>query len=254
MVSSVSAQGDGAEGSVAEEPSVEEFSSEEPSAEEPSAEEPSAEEFSSEELSSEEQEARVRFNAGQMAYDSRRFEDALRDFRRAYQLSGREPLLYNIGLAADRLRRDAEALEAFRHFVAALPDHPRAPWVRERIEQLQPQEPAPDTPVQVADPGPNAGAWVLGGSGLVMSGVGATLLGFALADRNAIEGLTSPQPWPDLERRAETVTRRSGVGLALIGAGVAAALGALLWSLLVRTDAPVRASLGPGQLWLEAHF
>ncbi|MCX7807199.1 MAG: tetratricopeptide repeat protein, partial [Deltaproteobacteria bacterium] len=68
------------------------------------------------------QEARALFQAGQVAFEDGRFEDALQYFRRSYELSGRPALLYNIGLAADRLRRDEEALSAFERYLAEVPD------------------------------------------------------------------------------------------------------------------------------------
>ena len=52
------------------------------------------------------EEARAIFQAGRTAYDAARYEDALRHFQHAYRLSTRPELLYNVALAADRLRRD----------------------------------------------------------------------------------------------------------------------------------------------------
>lgn len=46
-------------------------------------------------------------------------------------------LLYNIGVAADRLRRDAVALEAFEQFLESVPDHPRRRDVLARVEVLR---------------------------------------------------------------------------------------------------------------------
>ncbi|MFK8001077.1 MAG: hypothetical protein AB8H86_15885 [Polyangiales bacterium] len=62
-------------------------------------------------------EAQSLFAAGQAAYDDTRYEDALRYFRLAAEVSPLPELQYNIGLSADRLRRDAEALEAFETFL-----------------------------------------------------------------------------------------------------------------------------------------
>ncbi|MDQ3032683.1 MAG: tetratricopeptide repeat protein [Myxococcota bacterium] len=82
-------------------------------------------------------EARSLFEAGRSAFEAGRFEAALARFREAYELSGRPTLLYNVGTAADRLRRDAEALEAFRAYVAALPDAPNRAEVESRIRVLE---------------------------------------------------------------------------------------------------------------------
>jgi tetratricopeptide (TPR) repeat protein len=56
---------------------------------------------------SHDEEARALFQAGRRAFADARYEDALDRFRSAYELSHRPELLYNIGHAADRLRRDA---------------------------------------------------------------------------------------------------------------------------------------------------
>ena len=86
---------------------------------------------------SRDEEARALFQAGLTAYESRRYEDALRHFRSAYEASRRPELLYNIGLAADRMRRDEEALEAFREYLRRVPDAERRAEVEERIDVLE---------------------------------------------------------------------------------------------------------------------
>lgn len=125
-------------------------------------------------------EARSLFEAGRTAFAAGRFESALARFREAYELSGRAALLYNIGTAADRLRRDAEALEAFRAYVAAEPDAENRAEVESRIAVLEraiaaaqpapavdaPPEPAPDavaTPA-LGDPGAEDDRAARGGS------------------------------------------------------------------------------------------
>lgn len=83
------------------------------------------------------EEARAIFQAGRIAYDQGRFQAALEHFERAYELSGRPELLYNIGTSADRLRMDERALEVFVAYLEALPNAPNAAVVRARIEVLQ---------------------------------------------------------------------------------------------------------------------
>lgn len=82
-------------------------------------------------------DARAAFESAREAYSAGRYEDALRDFRRAYELSRRSLLLYNIGAAAERLARDEEAIEAYRAFVAAEPEHPSRAEAQRRIEVLE---------------------------------------------------------------------------------------------------------------------
>lgn len=82
-------------------------------------------------------EARHLFEAGRNAYDDGRYQDALDYFQRGYELSGRAALLYNVGQAADRLRQDETALDAFKRYLADVPDAPNRLQVEERIRVLE---------------------------------------------------------------------------------------------------------------------
>ena len=70
---------------------------------------------------SRDREARGLFEAGEEAFRAGRYADALDYFRRAHTLSGRAALLYNVGVAADRVRRDDEAIEAFERYLRESP-------------------------------------------------------------------------------------------------------------------------------------
>ncbi len=82
-------------------------------------------------------EGRGLFEAGRAAFTDGRYDDALRYFDRAYALTHRSELLYNIGSANDRLRRDAEALVAFEQYVREVPDAANAREVEARIRVLR---------------------------------------------------------------------------------------------------------------------
>lgn len=82
-------------------------------------------------------EARAHYMAGQLAFDQGRFDNALDAFQRAYSLSQRPELLYNIGSAADRLRQDAVALDAFERYLELVPHSQHANSVRARIGLLR---------------------------------------------------------------------------------------------------------------------
>jgi len=81
--------------------------------------------------------AREYFERGREAFEQANYEGALVYFRHAYRLSGRAALQYNIGVAADRLQREQEALEAFRHYLDETESPTREAEVRGRIEALQ---------------------------------------------------------------------------------------------------------------------
>jgi len=84
-----------------------------------------------------EEEAQALFDAARMAYEAGRYDDALERFQEAYEQSGHPELLYNIGMSADRLRHDDEALEAFEAYLSAVPDAENRVSVQNRIEALR---------------------------------------------------------------------------------------------------------------------
>jgi tetratricopeptide (TPR) repeat protein len=90
-----------------------------------------------ERVAAHDEEARARFSAARLAYADGRFDDALEDFKRAYQLSGRPALLFNIASASDRLRRDQDALEAYEGYLAKVPDVDNRRFVESRIALLR---------------------------------------------------------------------------------------------------------------------
>jgi len=85
------------------------------------------------------EEARLLFLAGQEAFEQSRYEGALDYFLRAHELTGDDELLYNIGVTADRLRRDADALDAFERYVEANPRTPDRAQIEARIRVLREQ-------------------------------------------------------------------------------------------------------------------
>jgi tetratricopeptide (TPR) repeat protein len=82
-------------------------------------------------------QGRAYFERGRAAFENADYERALVYFRHAYRLSGRPELQYNIGVAADRLQREDEALEAFERYLADAQSPPREAEVRERIGALR---------------------------------------------------------------------------------------------------------------------
>jgi tetratricopeptide (TPR) repeat protein len=81
--------------------------------------------------------AREYFELGRASFEQADYEAALVYFRHAYRLSRRGELQYNIGVAADRLQREDEALEAFEHYLEEAENAERETEVRERMSALR---------------------------------------------------------------------------------------------------------------------
>jgi len=81
--------------------------------------------------------ARLTFVSAREAFVGGDYERALGLFRQAYELSQRPGLLYNIAQTLDRLRRDAETLQALRDYLEAFPEAPNRQEVDARIRVLQ---------------------------------------------------------------------------------------------------------------------
>lgn len=145
------------------------------------------------------EEARAVFQRGREAYARGEYEPALAAFRQAYELSGRAELQFNIGQAADRLRHDREARDAFEAYLAALPDAANRVEVEARLRVLR-EEIARDDALraQAASGAPTTPHessvveqwwfWTIVGVAVVGAGVG---IGFAVGSR---EELAAPTP------------------------------------------------------------
>lgn len=81
--------------------------------------------------------ARGHFLRGQASFDAGDYAVALQEFERAFELSERPVLLYNIATSADRLRRTDRAIEAFEAYLDALPGADNRGQVIARLEVLR---------------------------------------------------------------------------------------------------------------------
>lgn len=86
--------------------------------------------------------ARELFFAGRAAFEAGRYTDALVSFERAYELSDRPELLFNIAHTLDRLRRDDDAIRAFESYLATTPPDGQRAQVEARLEILREQRAA----------------------------------------------------------------------------------------------------------------
>ncbi|MBX3274188.1 MAG: hypothetical protein KF729_28230 [Sandaracinaceae bacterium] len=188
--------------------------------------------------------ARALFEAGRVAVSEGDYEAALRHFTESHELSQRPQLLFNMANAADRLRRDQQALELYRRYLEELPEADNAAYVLARIDALSGTEPppAPDPePEPVVEPPPVlvapvppprrpppereppiAGIATLA-AGAAFAVTGAILVGVAASERASVDGAPIGSRWSEYEGSHQRANTLAPIGGVLLGLGVAAA-------------------------------
>jgi tetratricopeptide (TPR) repeat protein len=83
------------------------------------------------------EQARARYEAGKVAYERKDYAAAYEQFRRAYLISQRPELLFNMSSALQRLDRPHEAAESLRAYLRVVPDEPDRVSIGERIRALE---------------------------------------------------------------------------------------------------------------------
>lgn len=232
-------------------------------------------------------DARTLFEEGRVAYDAGRFEDATRSFRRAYLLSPRYQLLYNIGQSELRAGHDARALEAFEAFLRqASSDDPNRSEVEERARVLRSMgvrsadaegdtvavtasSPAPTPePMETAAPmattaptategGPGVAPWILVGTGAAAVVVGGVLMGVGASESSRVTGATDGSRWADLEGAASNVNVLWGAGIGVAAVGLAAVGVGIAWAVAggsSESGPTARLRVGPMGLAVEGAF
>lgn len=81
--------------------------------------------------------ARRHFESGAAYFEQAEYEEALTAFQKAYELSGRHPILRNISIVHERLGNLAEAIAALDEFLEKEPDGEGANTIRARRDNLK---------------------------------------------------------------------------------------------------------------------
>jgi tetratricopeptide (TPR) repeat protein len=207
-------------------------------------------------------EARGLFQAGTAALDDGRSQEAYDYFLRSHELSGRAALLYNMGIAADRSRMDAEALDAFERFLAAEPETERRAEVEGRIATLRATltrgsdgSAEDDSATSAGPPLAPVAVAAAGGAALIAGGV---LFGLGLSANGTVEDAARGTSWPEVSDdydRGKTFTLLGGVAA---GVGLAAVAAGIVWlasgSGEDEGDTAATVSLGPAGALVRGRF
>ncbi|HSU38850.1 MAG TPA: hypothetical protein VLJ38_04750 [Polyangiaceae bacterium] len=161
------------------------------------------------------EQAKARFEAGKVAYRSRRYAEAVQCFLDADALAPRAPLSFDIARAYEQLGDVASAARYYRDYLERDPNAANAPLVRARIAALETPPPEPPVargaPLAVTEP---------------------------LEPRSAAADAREPRPAHPSFAPWSWLALGTG-GAALVGAGVAE---------LVRRDAEHDARTAPDQI------
>ncbi len=188
---------------------------------------------------SEEDEAREHYSKGKTQYDLGAYDQAIEEFKRAYELSKQPLLLFNIAQAY-RLKGDcAQALRFYKTYLREETDPEAAAQAEAPMKLCEsaavappPHVPPPVSPqpAPAAEPPPGRGKRI---AGLVTGGVGVLLLGtgvyFGLAARSDADAVSGGGGEWDTEADIQERGKRESLyaviltsaGVAAIGGGVA---------------------------------
>jgi tetratricopeptide (TPR) repeat protein len=180
-------------------------------------------------------------------------------------------LLYNMGMCADRLRADQDAIRYFERYLAAAPDAPNREDVELRLEALRSASGSTALIATTLAPSDADDALELRedapeplphdntpGVVLIATGGGVALVGIGLLIASAVDTATVENAegvtFASVRGAYERVPALSGAGWAALALGVGgAAIGTVL---LLTTPARERLALriGPGSLLFEGTF
>jgi tetratricopeptide (TPR) repeat protein len=217
-------------------------------------------------------EGRSHFEAGRLAFSEGRYGAALEEFKRAYELTQRPALLYDIGTSADRLRRDQEALDAFDLYLVKEPNPDNLAEIQGRIAVLREavtQHANAAVPVVTPEPtstneanvakvpsGAPAAAtappstavaarsvssqslapWIVIAVSAGAALTGGVLVALALADISKVQGAPVGTKLSSLQKAHDRVPVLSTTGFVLLGIGGAGLAAGLAWKLLSADD------------------
>jgi len=222
------------------------------------------------------EQARAHFDVGRSLYDAGRFTESAEEWEKAYALSNRAELLYNIYVAYRDANDTAKAADALERYLASdvVPESQRLN-LQARLEALREAQqneaaaepvdtppaattevtPAPEpepTPAPAVEREPSLLPYVLVGVGgaLVVGGIatGIVASGKVSDIEDACPNDVCPASYPLDDERADARLFVTMTDVLVIGGVVTAGVGAALWLLAADEspdDAP-RAALGCG--------
>ena len=180
-----------------------------------------------------EQAARGLFAQGTEAFDDGRNREALSYFEQVHELTGRVELLFNIGLAHQRLGNVVAARDHYERYLLARSDAANRADVEERIAELNALEAsAVEEPEEVPAVSVRRNPLAMGlgiGGGAIAAG-GAVLFAIGATSTGALDR-SQGREWSEVEDEQRSARALQITGISLFAAGAATALIVLVWAL-----------------------
>ena len=213
--------------------------------------------------------AKRHFDAAAKAYNLQRFDEALTEFRAAYQERADPALLFNIAQAQRQLGQYDAAARSYRAYLHEQPDAPNrddvAHWITEMDEAARKQlaataPPAASPPIPTATATPSTGRGVdrddgrslrLAGAIVAGAGIAGVGLGIAFAVLSKQAGDAAYRPANDVYDPSADERQRSFRTADIVCFSVAGALvvgGGVVW-LVGRQRRHERVVAGAGATW-----
>lgn len=223
-----------------------------------------------------EAEARSRFELGVSLYHQGRAEEALVEFQRAHEISGRPEFYYNIYLCHRDAGQIREAATSLASYLAESGDVPNRGLLERRLETLREQianeeetaaaeaearraaedaERRAGQRTELRQPNRTGPVLLLGiGGAAMLAAVGVGVSALFLHDELDQDCFGSACPYWKADE-IDSLHRRTLAFDVMIGAGAAMVLGGMIWWIVDKpVEVPVTASCGPFGCVVEGRF
>jgi tetratricopeptide (TPR) repeat protein len=203
--------------------------------------------------------ARARFDAGVQLTSAGKYDDAIREFRAAYDLDPDPVLFYSLAVAERLAGRCPAAIDYYQRFLRSKPNPRRTEAARAGIAMCEHQgAPACPPPRVVRDVRDDAPWYRSPAAGAIAGGVVgiAAGAGFLIAARSTADRAAAARFSDDFEATLDRATgqRRTGAVLAVLGAALAG--GGVAYHVAVQRKRRPQVAIGIGarSLFLARSF
>lgn len=178
-----------------------------------------------------EDRGRLHFQAGASYYEAGDYNDALREFQRAYELSQKPELFYNLSLCHQQLGDLDQATSFLERYLGEVEDVPnranlqrRLENFRERMAQREQNQNQEQEQEQEQEPTESGGVSPLLWTGIGVGGAGLVTLavsgGLALSEKGNLEGRGCPESGDRCDSgslKTRSIVADIGLGLTVVG-------------------------------------